>query len=130
MDFRELRKMTDELPSIPKLEELKEGEGRKVEYSTLYGEIFGMSLFNNNKVAVQRTFMEKDSVINFHTHPCIEVMIVYEGELKILKKDGEEIILQLGDSIHLDVDEAHAGEALNDTWLIAVTVPADPGYPK
>ena len=55
-----LRELTDSLPAVPLVKLVKARSATTIEYDTIDGTpFFGLGLFNNGLVAVQRIFMGK-----------------------------------------------------------------------
>lgn len=96
-----------------------------VRYETLKGSCIGVALLTERSVAVQKTFMSRGTIFPKHVHSETEIMIIFEGSLQIGKS-----ILGPGDLVRFAPNEEHAAVALEDTWMIAVTVPACGAYPK
>lgn len=120
-----LRELTEQLPDLSAM--IKEGGGKVIEYDVV-GTCIGFCLHKEAGVAVQRVFMSKGTTFNEHVHDESEVMTVYKGKLVFDCKKGF-VEVEAGQSISFVPGEYHSAEAAQDTWLIATTVPADPGYP-
>jgi len=113
------------------MQELKDlitstGEGEVV-YNN---DIEGKCLLSNKDVAVQKVFMEKGEVFPEHAHPnCLEWIYILSGKLKYVK-GNKEIIFNPGDwDIIGRSAEVHGSTAIEDTIVIATTIPKDRGYP-
>ena len=127
-----LKKLTEELPGIPKLSDLVE-ENNKGPHSIIYkvdhGTSFGFNLLNRPEVSVMELFVSKGTGFPEHVHDLErEWGLVYKGKLKV-DIDGEEHIVSAGECIKFGEGELHSSEALEDTWLIAVAIPNIDGYP-
>lgn len=132
-EFKEIRK------SLP-LDNLKyviNGlNNSEVKYISDEGEdILGYGLFKTDLVAVQRALMLEGTTIAKHHHPnSKEWLIVFEGELILLDDKGKEIKrIGVGDHIIFEPNEPHrlkTNPENGDTWMIAITIPADEGYPN
>jgi len=108
------------------------------------GTFIGFGLHKEPAVAVQRVFMSKGTNIVKHCHTEDEYVTVYRGKLT-LNREGEhpaivdgnlvttsnrDIIIGVNGAIHFHSNEWHEGVALEDTWVISITIPADiKGYP-
>ena len=106
---------------------------------TLSGGIgYSLGLFKNEKVAVAKTKVSKGSIFAPHYHKETEILILFEGQLKIWKgiakmedrDDIEPIILDMAQTMIIEPNTPHLAEALADTQLIAVTVPASKRFPN
>ena len=132
-NLKRLREINGKLPPIPSLNELIISStcgGARVDYETVNGTSFGIGLLSKPEVGVQEMFLSKDTKFPFHVHELeIEYGIIYSGRMEV-NIDGHISILEVGDSIRFGVGEVHAGKALEDTWLIAVSIPKIEGYPK
>lgn len=94
------------------------------------GTCIGFNLWNEDRISVQRCFLSSGAVFPEHTHKkSTEWIIVYSGALRV--KYGEEDFTTVvpGEGVQIAIGQLHTVESLEDTWMIAVTVPADPGYP-
>jgi len=100
-----------------------------VEYKVESGTCFGFGLFKQDEVAVQRVFLSKGTIFPEHMHSCWEYLIVYKGNLQhCIGNDAKN----LGPTNYVTISPGmtHAGKAKEDTWLIAITIPAGKGYPN
>lgn len=127
--MRKLRELTDRLPPLSKLvvskasdfvEYLGEGTGVNA---------VGFGLYKNDRIALQRTYFPQGFTLPAHKHDEREWMIVFSGKLSVLYEDRETILLP-GDYICFDKHQAHCITAMDNTWVIGITVPADQSYPE
>ena len=125
-DILELKAKTEKLPDLSSLI-LSTNDG-VIRYDAGEGTILGFPLFNAPQVAVQRHFLSSGTVFGNHTHEQREWVLVYEGELVARIADKEER-LSIADAVCIDVGQEHSLEAITDTWLICVSIPAAEGYP-
>lgn len=125
-NIQKLEKLVDKLPDLSAI--VRNLMGPHVEYDVGDGLCVGFGLFNNERVAVQRTAMSKGTVFPRHKHEAKEVIIVTFGKLKV-RCDGMEKELQVGDVFYFPHGQDHSIEALEDTWMIALTIPSAKGYP-
>ena len=127
-DFQWLEELTKTLPD---LSDLVAGKSRMgyTEYATETGTAIGWSLLNIPEVAVQRHFISKDTEFEGHTHPANEWVIVTKGMLQFTVGYGWRDTIRVGQCQFLPADCFHSCVALEDTWLVAITVPAAEGYP-
>jgi len=105
-----------------------------VEYEVENGVAFGFNLWNIKKVAIQRAFMSRGAVFPTHQHDEVEILIVYEGKLSVNKEHARECSnvneLQVGQCVRFSSGESHSVTALENTHMIAITIPAAEGYPE
>ena len=126
VDMKELREMTDKLPSLGNI--IIEKRDNSVVYN-VNGTALGFGLYNSKDVAVQRVFMSKDTTFDQHVHSVHEWGIVYKGKV-VFHYDGEQKEVGEGQMIYLEPNHPHRGMILEDTWIIFITVPSDEGYPN
>lgn len=128
-DLLWLEQLTETLPD---LSDLVAGKSRMgyIEYKTKTGTAIGWSLLNIPEVAVQRHFISKGTEFEGHTHPSNEWVIVTRGTLQFTIDHEQCSITHVGQCQFLPADSFHSCVALEDTWLIGITVPAAEGYPN
>jgi len=119
----------EELTNALSLKRMSDLSGNHVEYRAQVGTVLGFGLFKDGEVGIQRAFMSKGSIIHPHFHPEWEIVIVYHGKLKF-RYDSKEQVIGVNEYIVFANSEPHDAEALEDTWMIAVTIPASEGYPN
>lgn len=95
-----------------------------VRYDTEAGNCLGICLLHERTVAVQKAFMSRDTVFPTHVHGEVEFIIVYEGCLQMNDKE-----YRVAEVIHIPNGQEHTVKALEDTWMIAITIPASSAYP-
>jgi len=127
-----LKILTEELPPIPTLSSFETNiEKGYSEYVVEEGLSFGHSLYNRPEVAVMRMFVSKGTKWPNHVHDNeTEWLMVYKGSIKVRCDNEEDVTLVPGSAIEFCKNKNHYGEALEDTWLIAVSIPRVDGYPK
>ena len=102
---------------------------RFTDYECDAGTCLGFALINEPDVAVQKAFASKDSSIKKHVHQhSLEIIIVFKGTAVYSDKD-KEVKLEAGDLIAIPKNKEHSFYWPEDCWMIAVTIPADEGYP-
>ncbi|AEJ61749.1 Cupin 2 conserved barrel domain protein [Spirochaeta thermophila DSM 6578] len=67
-------------------------------------------------------WFEKGAKAAVHTHPHEQATYVMEGRLK-LTVEGEDVVLEKGDSIYIPPEAPHSAEALEATRLLDVFSP-------
>jgi quercetin dioxygenase-like cupin family protein len=150
MDAEQIQLMAKNLPPVHLLTQLVNNENT-ISYAVKDGDCFGIGLFNDTQVAVQRSYMSKGATFPNHNHREREYIVVYSGSVRfavepkalfmksdksgtqILGRDYNsapiEVVLNVGDAIAFPAGVSHAVEALEDTWMIAITIPAAEGFP-
>jgi quercetin dioxygenase-like cupin family protein len=128
-----LKKLTEDLPAVPKLKELIKSTNPSnctVNYQVENGTSFGLCLLSRSEVAVMELFVSKGTGWPVHIHSEEkEWGILYRGKLKVTI-DGKDRVLGPGDCVFFDKEVAHSSHAVEDTWLIATSIPRIDGYPK
>ncbi len=126
-NIQKLQQLTDELPSLSKF--IKAEHEEYIEYkSEGDGTFMGFGLYTNSDVSVQRVFLSKGTIVSEHTHKEREWGMVYKGKV-LVRYRGEEHEYDVGSCLFCEVGESHSGIALEDTWVMFVTIPAGEGYP-
>ncbi len=100
-----------------------------VEYR-IDGTCIGFNLWNEPRISVQRAFLSAGAMFPEHVHEhSAEWLIIYAGEVRVRYGDEDVRTLGPGQCAQFAPGQLHTVEAIEDTWAIGVTVPADPGYP-
>ena len=124
-NIRILRELTDSLPSI-----VNYMDEKKVVYECEEGRtITGYNLLFEDNVAVQKSFLPKGCVFPKHLHGEVEYLVIYKGSIKVLFGDGSEEIVNTGNHIRFNPGKSHKVEAMKDTNLLGITIPASEVYP-
>jgi quercetin dioxygenase-like cupin family protein len=101
-----------------------------VEYHLPEGQTcVGKALLYEPSVAVQRAMMSAGSRFAPHAHAEAEWIIVDFGELQVTVGDKTQT-LAAGQGICFDPLTVHECLALTDCWMIGITIPHSPGYPR
>ncbi len=131
-----LARSIDSNSQIPYLEELARHYACEddpctcmVGWETSGGLAQAWGLLKEPEVAVCRSELEAGTVFHFHQHDAAEWLLVYVGEIEIQYPEGGGAILAPGDSIRFGAGRPHRVVARTDVKLIAVTIPADEGFP-
>ena len=128
-DNGHIEKMRKTAEKIKQLENLVlERTGDVIEYNVTVGRCIGHGLFNVNNIAVQQVTITSGTIFPIHSHPEKEFLFVYKGSIRY-KYSGQEKICNANNSIYFEPWQDHTCEALEDSYLIAITVPASEGYP-
>lgn len=119
--------LTDSLPLLRDM--IKSKSCNFIEYKIEKGTCFGVGLARNDEVAVQQAFMSKGSIFSKHRHDVVEIVVLYRGRLKYTGDDGDGVI-EVGGDKRFEAGSTHEIEALEDSWIIGITIPPSPGYPE
>lgn len=125
-NLRKLEELTAKLPNLVDAF----GSGAIAIYKAEEGsQAIGLSLWKEESVAAQRCFMAKGSKLATHCHDEeTEVLIVYRGHL-VVTIGCNDVHLKPADLLRIAPLDPHSATALEDTWVLAVTIPAAEGYP-
>jgi len=118
----------EESPSLESLVRTSKRDGF-VEYDVSEGTGFGNGLFAADEVAVQRAFFSAGTVLAEHSHSETEVLVSYRGRFRLVMGDGSEREYVPGEVALILPGMAHSVVALDDWWVIGITVPGSSGYP-
>lgn len=131
-----LDEITTQIQFLNKL--VKDRSSGLIEYKTVIGTAIGYALFKIDTVAVQRVFLSSGTVFPIHVHAEKEWMMVYQGSMtfnfgKIESREEDlkdEKICNPGDYVYFDSYIPHSAIVHKDSWIIAVTIPAERNYPN
>lgn len=128
--LEKLEQLTSELPVILSAITTDNKNGH-VNYTPFEqkGSCHGIAIYNDDTIAVQRAFMSKGTSLPPHYHDEIEVLTIFQGMLQITFIDGKQTFIGVGDTYKFNPKESHYCEALEDTWMIAITIPPSKDYP-
>ena len=100
-----------------------------IDYAVSSGRCSGVGLLNIKEIAVQMATMPAGSVLPGHLHPdSIEVFVIVSGALQV-EYQGLTKVYRRGEVTMLPPQTVHMVSAIEDTWMLAVTMPAIEGYP-
>ena len=121
-----LRELTPDLPLLASMSaSLSEPI---VKYDIPGGCALSTCLLAHSEVAVQDCFMPAGAKFPEHTHSVKEVIVVYEGELRVSFGD-RETTMKRGDVVYFVPGQPHSAKAITDVRVVGLTVPAEEGYP-
>lgn len=130
MHLERLKELTHELPPIPRLQDYATFKDGIAEYRFKKGHAISFNLYSDRHVSIARTLITKNTEFENHSHPnSYELIIVLTGKLEMVM-EGTRRILEQYDKIEIPHGTLHNAVALEDVWIIALTVPADDGFPK
>lgn len=126
-NFNELCELTEKVPFLGSI--VTSNKDNFVEYKVRNGTCFGIGIFSSlPQINVMKAFMSKDTILENHQHDEREWIIVYNGHLIFYKSDNTQKSCQKGEYAFFEIGEQHRVEAVEDTWMIAITIPASEGY--
>jgi quercetin dioxygenase-like cupin family protein len=131
MDNGNIKTLKTITNNLPPLEELaKERHCGIIEYKVCEGTCLGFNLYNIPEVSIQRVFLSKGVNFPEHKHDdSVELVIIYCGSIKYTN-NGTETILYPGDFVYSKKGEEHFAISLEDSWVIAISIPREKGYPN
>ena len=93
------------------------------------GSSVAWNLYRNDLVATCVVKGTAGAVISPHYHPDQTLwLIVFEGAMRV-EFDAEEVILRAGDGVEISPGTRHCIHYIENTRLIAVSVPPAPEFP-
>ena len=125
--LRKLRLMTEGM--APSLGVFGDDRTNVLEYDVEGGTAIAFGLWKNGKAAVARTFLSAGVLFPAHSHNEKEFVVVFSGHME-MTVGGKTFSLLPGDATQINAGQTHSANAIEDTWLIAVTVPCAEGYPE
>ena len=130
-----LRELIPKLP-VPSFQDITlESAPNFVEMDMDHGVGFGFNLYyEEDVVSCARWFSNEGAFFPVHSHPQLEVIIVYYGDMTIqlYNSEGErtkEECLFPGRAFYIEGDIPHSAYFSSDTWYLAITVPANEAWP-
>lgn len=124
-----LEEITPKLPEYPPLSSFKVVSNNQTRYVFKNGVAVSENIYNTDDIAIAKTFIPKGVTVEPHAHIISnEWVIVLDGVLKIFSEE-EEKILNKHDSVMVIANKPHYAIAVEDTTIIAITVPKDDGWP-
>lgn len=100
-----------------------------VSYTASRGCIMGHGLLHVKQIAIQLAVMGADTNMVYHYHDEYEIILLYEGDFSI-SIEGEDVVAELGVPIIIKPLTPHIAKSVHGCKLIAITIPASPGYPS
>ena len=132
-NLEKLRKLTPNLPPIPKMGDYKHSGETCTEYTMNEGTCISWGLLSKPETSVALTFLSSGGKT---PHACVdekEYIVVVKGVL-ILGRGEEGNIkkktLHTGDCTFFTAGEKHSIRALEDVLIIGVTIPFSKHFPK
>ena len=101
-----------------------------IEYEVMdIGKAVAFGIYNVPDIAVSKVFISEGAKTLEHEHDTIEWLILYEGSVMI-DCEGQDWKINKGQGFYILNNSPHTVEALEDAWMIAITIPADRGFPS
>ena len=121
-----LREIT---PILTKFVQDSDKSSDMINYDIDEGTALGFGVFNDGNIAIQRAFMSKDGVFPIHKHEELEILIVYSGKLEVSFHETKDKLIKAPGIVYFNPGEVHCVRALEDSWMIGLTIPTAEGYP-
>ena len=82
-------------------------------------------LITGDKMMLAHVYLKKGCVVPLHHHVNEQITYILEGALRfhIGAADGEEIIVRVGEVLHIPSNVPHTAEALEDTLDVDIFSP-------
>ena len=93
------------------------------------GIAFAFGLMHIPEIAVSKTVISKGAGFTDHRHSMTEWIIVFSGKLQFTM-EGKTGDLLPGEGVKITAGTKHSALAIENTKIIAITIPADPTFPK
>jgi quercetin dioxygenase-like cupin family protein len=79
----------------------------------------------DDRIAVANSIFSAGTKYPTHQHPGYEIVVVYKGKIE-LDIGGKKItITDCGKPYYFDASQPHSADVIEDTELIAITIPGD-----
>ncbi len=126
--LEELKKLTSDLPAIPKLADFMKIQEDHVEYDVGEGTAISYSLLSQPEVSVAKTFVSSGGKFPEHKHDEREFILIFAGSA-VVYINNVRTIMKSGECIIFEPNIPHRATALEDMWFIAITIPYSKDYP-
>ena len=119
------------IKAIPKQHWNKVSNGEEFTLDLPKGSATSVCLFENERINIARTHVSKGSIFPSHVHEDIREHIIVElGHIELLLcESGTKINMTESDCYIVDCNTLHSARILEDTVLIAISMPPDPDFP-
>jgi len=127
-----LERITPTLSAISTERKLTDALGTFMEHDVENGTSFMWGLHKEEDIAIAKGFISSGSKFPLHIHMYShEYVFVLTGQITFCFEDTPlENVLKKGDTIHILPNTPHSVIAQEDTWYIAITIPADEAFPN
>ena len=82
-------------------------------------------LITGDKMMLAHVYLKKGCIVPLHHHENEQITYILEGALRfhIGAEDGEEVIVRVGEVLHIPSNVPHTAEALEDTLDVDIFSP-------
>ena len=130
MALDKLEELTPNLPIVPSLQDFKIVSDGIIKYRLDKGEAISESIYYTEDVAIAKFHIPTGNTFITHAHKnSDEWLIVLKGILGLTVED-EYFLLHKYDSTKITADKPHKAIAVENSTIIAITVPRDDGFPE
>ena len=100
-----------------------------VKYDIGEGTCIGLNIRNDGDKSIQEIFLTAGSVFPWHSHDTHETLKAIDTRFEVSIENNDTFILEPGQSHYFPPGSEHTVKALEDGWILGITVPADKAYP-
>ena len=86
------------------------------------GPLATRQMIHSRTMTVARFELRKGAVVPEHSHPQEQITTLEKGRVRFLL-DGEEVVVNAGESLHIPANVAHSAEVLEDAIATDVFSP-------
>jgi len=97
------------------------GEVREIESPT--GSIFVVDVYKSDEIGIVRSTSSKGSSMQPHEHDALEIIILYEGRMKLTFADKEVELNESRQTYYILPGIVHGAEFMEETKALGITVP-------
>ena len=123
-----LRELTPKLPPVPKMGDYKVEGAHYTEYKIKNGTCLSYNIPGVDGCSISRTLVTSGGIIEMHDHNEKEFIVILSGTLMIYFNNKQRT-LKRADCISFEKNVAHRAIALEDTWMLGVTIPESKDFP-
>lgn len=102
--------------------------GRMLEYTLEKGAGYSVGLMKETGIAVAKTYFSKGSEFPKHAHVEWELLVIYQGKLQLCVGEDKKLLKEK-DFYYIEPRVPHGGIFLEETMLIAITIPGASDFP-
>lgn len=101
------------------------------EFSLGKGSGFTKHIYTSERVGIAGSFFTKDSYLPKHVHETNEYLIITQGKVDVSQNAiPREKCYKKADIVHVKANVPHSAKFLEDTYLVAITIPPDKDWPN
>ena len=127
--LEKLKEITNNLPRVVSFDDFVNFvDDEYIEYNVEHGRCFGLVLLSKKSVAVTRIFLEKDTIFPLNSAGVVTGLTVFRGKLDVHITGREKEVLSEGDSMSVPKEDEFGAIAVEDTWVITISVPRRGDY--